>query len=201
MRALHGTGRPAGRPAPSGPGQPPRPDARRAPRTAPGQDTARRAPAPRGAAGRWAARCRVVRERGRDRGTATAFVVGSAVVLLAFAGLVVDGGLAINARQRVADHAEQAARAGSQAVDLESLRNGRSTVRLDPVRARSAALNFLDLHGYTGDSARIDTAPDGVTVTIVREEPTQLLSLVGFGSFHIEATAQARPAVGIETEF
>jgi hypothetical protein len=150
---------------------------------------------------RWAEYCRNSHDSGRDAGTATAFVVGFAVVLLAFAGLVVDGGLAINARQRVADHAEQAARAGSQAVDLTTVRRDGTAASLDPAQARAAVANFLSVHGYNGDSVRIDAEPDGVTVTIVKDEPTQLLSLVGFRSFHIEATAQARPAVGIETEF
>ena len=41
--------------------------------------------------------------RGDESGTATAFVVGFAIVLLACAGLVIDGGTALNARMTLAD--------------------------------------------------------------------------------------------------
>ena len=63
-------------------------------------------------------RARLVR---RDEGgTATVFVVGFAVVLLACAGLVIDGGSAINARMKLAD-AEGRAAAQSQSMLVAQL--------------------------------------------------------------------------------
>ena len=47
-----------------------------------------------------------------ESGTATAFVVGFAVVLLACAGLVIDGGSALNARMTLADLKRNLSRIG-----------------------------------------------------------------------------------------
>ena len=74
----------------------------------------------------------------RERGTATAFVVGFAVVLLACAGLVIDGGSALNARMTLADDVEQAARAGAQEIDILTLRSS-NLVQLDPRAAEARA--------------------------------------------------------------
>ena len=57
-----------------------------------------------------------IRERitadGED-GAASVFVLGLVVVLMIVAGLVVDGGRAVNGRAAAMDAAEQAARAGA----------------------------------------------------------------------------------------
>ena len=91
-------------------------------------------------------RARLVR---RDEGgTATVFVVGFAVVLLACAGLVIDGGSAINARMKLADDVEQAARAGAQQIDIDTLR-GSNVVTLDGLAAEARARQYLNALGYT----------------------------------------------------
>lgn len=134
-----------------------------------------------------------------DAGTATAFVVFLAIALLAMAGLVVDGGLALNARQQVADDAEQAARAGAQRVDVLSLRQS-GVVRIEPGAARQAAQAFLGTRGYAGPDTAVVATDAAVTVSARRVVPTALLSLVGIGSFTVDASAQARAAVGITAE-
>ena len=91
----------------------------------------------------------------REAGAATVFVVSFAVVLLVLAGLVVDGGLALNARQRVADDVEQAARAGSQNLDIGEIRDG-GVVRINPYAARAAATRFLVNRGYPSSGIRVD---------------------------------------------
>ena len=90
----------------------------------------------------------------RERGAATVFVVMFAVVLLVLAGLVVDGGPAINARQRVADDVEQAARAGSQHIDVDELRQ-RGVVEIDPGAAEPAARAFLQTRGYPAGGVHV----------------------------------------------
>jgi Flp pilus assembly protein TadG len=134
-----------------------------------------------------------------DDGTATAFVVLLAAILLAMAGLVVDGGLAINARQQVADDAEQAARAGAQRVDLLTLRQS-GAVRIESGAARQAAVAFLATRGYPGGDVSVSATDTEVTVRARREVPTALLSLVLIDSFTVEASARARAAVGITAE-
>lgn len=134
-----------------------------------------------------------------DTGTATAFVVFLAVALLALGGLVVDGGLAINARQQVADDAEQAARAGAQQVDVLTLREtGRVT--LDPAAARSAAVTFLAARGYPAADVSVAADAAAVDVSARRQTRTALLSLLLVDSFTVEASARARAAVGITAE-
>lgn len=140
-----------------------------------------------------------MRPADRDSGAATVFVVGFAVVLLVMAGLVVDGGLAINARQRVADDVEQAARAGSQNLDIPALRNG-GIVRIDPGPAQTDAEAFLAARGYPADGVTVEAAPDQVTVTAEIKQKTTLLSLIFFDEFTVRAQGQARPAVGITGE-
>lgn len=133
-------------------------------------------------------RARLVR-RDED-GTATAFVVGFAVVLLACAGLVIDGGSAINARMKLADDVEQAARAGAQQIDIEALR-GSDVVRLDGLAAEARARSYLNALGYT----RVTVPPvTGDTITVHAEDTTttKLLSLIGVHDFDIAATATAQ---------
>ena len=83
----------------------------------------------------------------RERGGATIFVLGMSLVLMLCAGLVIDGGMGINARMRVADDAEQAARAGANAVNVDQLRSG-GALAVDPGLARLYAQDFLSARGY-----------------------------------------------------
>jgi len=133
-----------------------------------------------------------------DAGAATVFIVTFGVVLLVMAGLVVDGGLAINARQRVADDVEQAARAGSQHIDEASLR-GAGVVRISPDEATEAANAFMAARGYAG-GVQVAATAQQVSVSATVEQPTALLSLIFIDHFTIRAQGQARPAVGITGE-
>lgn len=123
-----------------------------------------------------------------ERGTATAFVVGMTVVLLACAGLVVDGGTAINARMKLADDVEQAARAGAQRLDLVTLRST-GVVRLDEQAAEQSARGYVVARGYTSGAVVVDG--DSVTVTADDVVTTRLLNLIGIDTFEVSATATA----------
>ena len=57
-----------------------------------------------------------------DRGSVTAYLLIMTVALVVLAGLVLDGGGALAAHGRAADTAQQAARAGADALDDQSLR-------------------------------------------------------------------------------
>jgi Flp pilus assembly protein TadG len=134
--------------------------------------------------------------RRRDEGgTATAFVVGFAIVLLACAGLVIDGGTALNARMKLADDVEQAARAGAQQIDLDVLRQDH-VVRLDPGSARARADGYLGSIGYTNYNAEVVNCADGTPNACVQVAardvvPTTMLRLAGVPDFRIEASATA----------
>ena len=126
-----------------------------------------------------------LRERD-EQGAAAAVVVLFTLALLAAAGLVIDGGYALGAQRRAMNSAEQAARAGADALDEAALRNG--TVRVDPTRADQVASAYLDAAGVTGS---VTAQGDQVTVTVVIDQDTTLLSAVGVDSIHVEATATA----------
>jgi Flp pilus assembly protein TadG len=135
-------------------------------------------------------------ERGaRDRGTISLFTVLFAVSVILLAGLLVDGGLAIHARQRAADIAEQAARAGADDIDVEHLRaTGEAKVNADTACGR--AVDLLEAYPETADHVCVPSA-DEVRMTVQINVRPQLLSIVpGFGTFTIDASASAHPDVG-----
>ncbi|MBO3102627.1 pilus assembly protein TadG-related protein [Cellulomonas fengjieae] len=127
------------------------------------------------------------------------YVIGLIVMLMVVAGLVVDGGRAVNARAALSDDAEQAARAGANQLDLAALR-GSGEVRIDPAAAESAAEDFLLVRGYAPEEIVADADANRVRVDIEQDVPTQLLSLVLIRSFHVTGGATARAAVGIDSE-
>ena len=135
------------------------------------------------------------RRRNEERGTATAFVVGFAVVLLACAGLVIDGGTALNARMKLADDVEQAARAGAQEIDVAYLRES-DQVRLNPSAAQARAGGYLAGIGYSNFNAQVvpdvNGAPNSVQVAARDTVPTTMLKMIGISSFDIEASATAQ---------
>ncbi len=135
----------------------------------------------------------------RDSGAASVMVLALVVVLMVVAGLVVDGGRAVNARAAAMDAAEQAARAGSNQVDGATLR-ATGEVVIDPVAAQAAAVDHLVARGYDAGRISVESDAQRVHVTVRQTVPTSLLSLVLVRSFEVEGSATARAAVGIVEE-
>ncbi|MGL5857629.1 MAG: Tad domain-containing protein [Angustibacter sp.] len=138
-----------------------------------------------------------------EQGAVTVFVVGIAITLMVMAGLVVDGGNAINARQTIADDVEQAARAGASAIDTEVLRSG-GIVVIDLPQARRRAIDYLTQLGYDpGGISFPTTLPQGgqqFSVSAQDVVPTDVLPLIGIRQFPVRAVATARAATGITGE-
>ena len=135
-----------------------------------------------------------LRDRTRgDSGQVTAFAVVFCVALLAVAGLVLDGGLALSAKVQALDAAQAAARAGAQQLDLVSYRST-GIAQLDPTRATDAARAWLATAGLDGEASATTTT---VTVTVRRTSTTQLLHLVGVTELQVSATASATAVQGI----
>lgn len=59
-----------------------------------------------------------------ERGSITVFVVVFAIAVVFLTGLILDGGIALNARERAVDIAGQAARAAAGDIDLTTLEGG-----------------------------------------------------------------------------
>lgn len=138
-----------------------------------------------------------MRARTRDeRGTATAFVVGFAIVLLACAGLVIDGGTALNERMKLADDVEQAARAGAQQINVVALRDD-NVIVLDRTKAEGTARSYLAQIGYASYDAQVVDCADGaqdacVRVAAQKQVPTTMLRLAGVPPFTVKGSATAQ---------
>lgn len=121
-----------------------------------------------------------------ERGSAMVFVLGMAVTMLVCAGLVLDGGNALNARMRLADNVEQAARAGAQQIDVNHLRTT-GQVRLEPAAAEARARSFISTFNYPDVSVSVQ---DGqITVRAADSVDTTLLGLVGIQKYDVAASA------------
>lgn len=120
-----------------------------------------------------------------------------ASAMIAFAGLVIDGGAALAARQLAADVAQQAARAGADALDYSTLRqNAPGGLRADPAAAAAAAQRVLAAAEATG---QVQVAGTTVTVTARIEASTVVLSAFGLNDLSQSASWSADALEGVDS--
>lgn len=131
-----------------------------------------------------------------ERGQATAMWAILSLALLVLGGLVYDGGQILTARREANNLARQAARAGAQQLDENSIRAGIPT--LDVAAAEAAARDYLARREVTPDAVQVDGST--VTVTVSLTQPTPLLTLVGIDDRTVTSTASARSARGVTGE-
>jgi type II secretory pathway pseudopilin PulG len=136
---------------------------------------------------------------GAERGSVTVFVVSFTLVALALASLLVDVGNAVNAQERAADLAEQAARAAANAIDVADLRSG--TVAIDQTRACADASNLIQAYAA---ASRVEAAmtgpctyPSPRQVTVYVSVTTAPLVSTFFGRFAMKAHETACAEFGI----
>jgi hypothetical protein len=138
-------------------------------------------------------RWRALREReAREDGMATAFTVVIIAALVVMAGLVLDGGLALDARIKAIDEAQEAARAGAQALNIEAFRTTGQAV-LNPPAAKAAADAYL---ATAGDTGTVSVNGQVVTVTVTRPQHTEILSIIGIDTMTATGTASATAEQG-----
>lgn len=147
--------------------------------------------------GAWASRVRGPSPDERERGSIALYFAIIAVAALVMAGLVLDGGAALATRQKAADLATQAARAGADALTPASVRGLPGDLQADPAAARAAVDRLLNAAGATG-SVTVDG--DRVTVRVTVPRRTVILSAVGVNDISQTATASARPLYGGTTQ-
>jgi Flp pilus assembly protein TadG len=143
----------------------------------------------------------------RQDGAATVLLLVLTPALLGLAGLVLDGGTALAARQRSADLAEQAARAGADRLDTDALRSqaGTESAPLDPSAAQAAACGYVHtVEPAASCTATVLPGSNGrpsqqVQVRIRTSTPTILLGVIGVNTLHTDATATATALTGIRT--
>ncbi|MGY5884230.1 TadE/TadG family type IV pilus assembly protein [Modestobacter lacusdianchii] len=122
-----------------------------------------------------------------ERGAISAFLAVLVPGLLLIIGLAVDGGAKVAATQRANAIAEEAARAGGQALDVAAALIGQ--IRVDPAAAVAAAQNYLDRNDVQGAVTVVDGDTLQVTTTIT--EPTVFLGLIGISTLTVEGTGTA----------
>jgi hypothetical protein len=128
-----------------------------------------------------------------EGGTVSILVVGLATALLMIAGLLYDGGRILAGRQEAFAVADNAARAGAQALDIGVLR-GSGATRLDRAAASSAANGYLARVGHAGT---VTVGDDRVEVVVAITVETHLLSAVGLHTRTVSGTGEARAVRGI----
>ena len=131
-----------------------------------------------------------------DGGQITVFVVVMTAALILVAGLVLDGGLTLAARERALGEAQQAARAGAQAINLATYRQNGS-LTLSPAQAAADARRYLAATGYQGT---VQVTGNVVTVTVTVTQQMQILDAAGLKAITVHATASAIPERGISSD-
>jgi hypothetical protein len=126
----------------------------------------------------------MARSQIHDDGFISAFVVSLTMTFIVCAGLAIDA-----ARLKVADTAENAARAGAQA--LTDLRTG--VPRIDAQQAVRLSQLYLRSVQTQG---RIEANRVEVCVTVSATEQMTLLRLAGVDTRTVTATRCAQPVVG-----
>ena len=129
----------------------------------------------------------------RDRGSLTLMLLVLMVVMLALAGLVIDGGRKLDANQKAYAIAQEAARAGAGQVNT-SAAYGSGTYRVDVPQALAAARAYLASAGYSGS---VSASGNNIRVTVHVTQGTTLLSLIGIDTLKSSGSAVASLVTGV----
>jgi uncharacterized membrane protein len=111
------------------------------------------------------------------------------LALMMIIGAAVDVGHAFIVRRELVSVADDAALAGSQAIDQEALHSG--ALKLEAEQARAAALRAVAFE--PGQTAQAGASTTTVRVEVRRQFPTILLRLVGLSTLTVSAHATAQP--------
>lgn len=141
---------------------------------------------------------------GRDRGSGAIAVVIFALLFLALAAFVVDGGMTVAKRERAADLAEQAARAAAQDIDVEALRGAADLGATAPINYRNCDQDirrFLIVAGLGSDDVKAShcVAPTDTEQVTVEVQLTYQPMMSGFflnGDQHAKGVASAQSLTG-----
>lgn len=122
------------------------------------------------------------------------------VAFLAILGLVVDGGAALATRERAADLATQAARAGADALVGNSLRATPASLAVNRPSAVTAAREVLTDADVPATATSITVDGDQISVTVRVAKSTVILSAVGLSDISQTASASATAIFGGTTQ-
>ncbi|HWG61958.1 MAG TPA: pilus assembly protein TadG-related protein [Streptosporangiaceae bacterium] len=120
-----------------------------------------------------------------ERGSVAVFTVVFAIAVVALTALILDGGIAMNARGRAADIAEQAARAAAANIDVARLR-ATGLASIGPGACVLAA----------GLVTRYAQADSGGVDRVTSATVTGCVAPVGSDTASVTVTIRTRPLVG-----
>jgi uncharacterized membrane protein len=128
-------------------------------------------------------------------GQVSVFVIGTALICFAVAGVAVDGTRAFLYRRTLQNAADAAALAGASEIDRDAYYSNRDDVVLDGVGARSAAFQWLARRGLPVD-AEVSASATSVRVGLRGRLGTTFLGLIGITDLPVAAEAAAEPLSG-----
>lgn len=140
-------------------------------------------------------------DHGAEDGAVTVLLLLLTPALFGVAGLVLDGGTHLAARQHAAGLAEQAARAGADQLDTTALRATGSPV-IDETAARTMACRYVQaVEPDATCTVAVTATPTGpqVAVRVRTTTATVLLGLIGVNTLHTDAHGAAQAVIGIRT--
>ena len=141
--------------------------------------------------------------RGGERGSIAPMIPIMALVLLILGGLVIDASRQLNERGEAVAYAEEAARAGAQAVAL-----GTGQLALDRAKVKNRVANYCAQieHNDAVTSCRFegisstggtDPRPLVVNVTVTMRINATLLGIVGVTHLTASGSGKAKPVEGL----
>lgn len=141
----------------------------------------------------------------RERGSVTVFTAVFAIAVVFLLALILDGGMAMNARQRAADIAGQAARAAADDIDIGVLRTtGRAVIGAGACdAAQSLAAGYAGLaeqqsvNRVLHVTAACDAPPGSTQAVVTVTVTTQPLVPGVLGGFTVTAQQIATVECGI----
>lgn len=133
---------------------------------------------------------------GTDRGSLSPVVAILVVMIFLLAGLVIDGGRQLGARSRAVGYAQEAARAGAAAIELNT-----SEARIDTVKAATAVATFC-AEVAANDPAVTDCTASELDVEHLQvrvriDHKTTFLGMVGVTSLDANGVGVAHAEQGI----
>jgi Flp pilus assembly protein TadG len=148
---------------------------------------------------------RVCTGRRAERGSVTVFTVVFAIAVMFLLALIIDGGIAMNAKQRAADIAGQAARAAADTINVAVLRQtGAAEMAAGACGAAASLVRTYGQKLSTGADRVTSTtmvscaAPPGARVATVQVTVATSPLVPGvFGAFRETASASATTECGI----
>jgi Flp pilus assembly protein TadG len=135
------------------------------------------------------------RRRLGDEGTLTLFAAIVAIALLAVVAFVLDAAQKLEAGQQARDLAEEAARAGADAVNVQAAYAGSGPLAVSPAQAITAARQYLSQSGHAGTVIVTGTTTVQVTVTVT--DPAPFTAVLGITSVSATETATATLTQGV----